>query len=689
MMRVNVYLVVYVCGMSIRGDSQNKNVLGNKTLNLKILVDLGFKVPPFIAIPTTRTKQIFLNQQALATVTSEIIKALPAKRYAVRSSALIEDGKTQSLAGQFLTKLNVSLEDLGKNIYEVLDHANTYLKGDLEHFSLIIQEYIAPDTAGVTFTRNPNSTREMVIEYGPYTGEKIVSGAVVPEKLLLLWNSLTTDFPTMPPELQNAIELFKTLERTYTWPQDIEWCIADGTMYFLQTRSITTITEQQYQAIQYLDNTLPVNEPYYYAKSEISEIAARPTPITLALLKRIYGAGGPVASVYNEYGVKYHATHFLKIIGNELFVDKEQELIGLLPAYSYLKNKEYLPKITKFSKLFSTLKNIFKLRSISTSIHEALFTYIKKALENNVEDSVDVNIFLERFLEDYATIFKINLLSGIALKKAQLLLKKEPVQLNALINSGSVFFDANSYSITPPKNLAGNSLEISDETAASITINSAHKADPHIIAWWEQLPSYKKTLYTKPLQEVMIYNRLREFGRWLTIKHVNTLRKIVLRHATTTGFTDPKNIYFSRLDQILSNHTNEADCVKNKQQYEHYNDISLPSVLTSSCVILPNTITGVSAGTAQGVLLDSKALDSDPSTTEQIILYTEILSPDLTKYFGRISGIVSKNGGMLSHLAIVAREHNLPVVVGFSLSDTIQLRDYIDIDGISGSVTKL
>ncbi len=669
-----------------------KNVVGSKTSNLKGLMDLGFTVPRFVAIPATITNHIFLDQDALSTITAEIIKALPANRYAVRSSALIEDGKTQSLAGQFLTKLNVTPENLPHNIHEVLEHAHTYLEGDLTAFSILIQEYITPDIAGVTFTRNPIGTREMVIEYGPFTGEQIVSGAVVPKKVFLNWNTSAKELPAMPTELQKAIEIFKTIERTYTWPQDIEWCIAGNTMYFLQTRSITTITQKQYSQILYLEKVLPTTPTYYYAKTEISEIAPRPTPITLDLLHRIYADDGPVDRVYSRLGIRYTSTNFLRIIGNELFVDKEKELIGLLPAYSYLGNKEYLPKIAKLSKLFISLKNIFKLRSIPTNVHQELFSYIKKAIETDAGDSVDVNMFLKHSLEDYRIIFQINLLSGSALKKAQLLLKKEPVQLNELITSSSVFFDINSYSIKSPADLVGNSLEISDETPASMNINVVHESDPRIVAWWEQLPSHKKTLYTKPLQEVIIYNRLREFGRWLTIKHINTLRKIILSQATTAGFTEPKNIYFSELDDILKNKITEAECVKNKHAYELYDEMELPSVLTPLPCTIDHTAsditTGVSPGVAHGIVLDRAALEASTVINESIILYTEILSPDLTKYFGRISGIVSKNGGMLSHLAIVAREQNLPVVVGFSLSDTITLHENVQINGTSGEVKK-
>jgi pyruvate,water dikinase len=64
-----------------------------------------------------------------------------------------------------------------------------------------------------------------------------------------------------------------------------------------------------------------------------------------------------------------------------------------------------------------------------------------------------------------------------------------------------------------------------------------------------------------------------------------------------------------------------------------------------------------------------------------------MLSPDLTKYFDRISGIVSNNGGILSHLAIMAREKNIPVVVGYSITNgKFKLGDQIQIDGSSGKI---
>jgi len=67
-----------------------------------------------------------------------------------------------------------------------------------------------------------------------------------------------------------------------------------------------------------------------------------------------------------------------------------------------------------------------------------------------------------------------------------------------------------------------------------------------------------------------------------------------------------------------------------------------------------------------------------------------MLSPNLTKYFDRISGIISNNRGLLSHLAIMAREKNIPAIVGFSIFDgEFKLGDYVRIDGSKDKILKI
>src|SRR3989339_134232 len=172
-----------------------RKFLGNKTLNLKRGVDFGFCVPEFVALPATISKRLFLDKKFRDQVVNEIIKNTQYKSYAVRSSALIEDGKNESLAGKFLTKINITKNKLEYAVYEVLKQAEA--RGDLKKFSVIIQKYILPNISGVTFTRDPKGGREMVVEYAYCTGEKIVGGETKPRRISFYWHDI---FPKDLPE---------------------------------------------------------------------------------------------------------------------------------------------------------------------------------------------------------------------------------------------------------------------------------------------------------------------------------------------------------------------------------------------------------------------------------------------------------------------------------------------------------
>ena len=419
---------------------QNKQFLGNKTLNLKKLIAWGFNVPKFVAVPSYISNNLYSDDNLKKEIVQEVIRILQCKKYAVRSSALIEDGDNKSFAGQFTTKLNLSSNELIRVIDEVLKQANDFLHGELDKFSIIIQEYIAPDISGVTFTRNPNGNREMIIEYGFCEGEKIVSGEIKPEKISFFWNELNIKLPKQFL-VNQIVEKFKDIESKNKFPQDIEWCIKDSQFYLLQARPITTITNKQYHQINFLEKQLPKSEKYFFEKTEISEIAPRPTEFILSLLKLIYSKNGPVSEVYKKYGVNFNDTDFLYIIGNELFVDKEKEIQGLLPAYSYLQNKDFIPKFSFYSIIIPTIKNLFFLNKIKTSSYEQIFNNLKTKIET-ASDKQDFQSALESFLTDYKLIFETNLLSGLAIKKLNYLLKNESVKLPDILNESSLFINS-------------------------------------------------------------------------------------------------------------------------------------------------------------------------------------------------------------------------------------------------------
>lgn len=113
-----------------------------------------------------------------------------------------------------------------------------------------------------------------------------------------------------------------------------------------------------------------------------------------------------------------------------------------------------------------------------------------------------------------------------------------------------------------------------------------------------------------------------------------------------------------------------------------------PISLTHTYITQPSRLCfGVSKGQAKGILV---ALEDIDNVRGDKILYTKILSPNLTKFFPQIKGIISEQGSLLSHLAIIARECGMPVIVNFNLNKSdLQKGDMIEIDAEKGEVKKI
>ncbi len=97
---------------------------------------------------------------------------------------------------------------------------------------------------------------------------------------------------------------------------------------------------------------------------------------------------------------------------------------------------------------------------------------------------------------------------------------------------------------------------------------------------------------------------------------------------------------------------------------------------------------GASPGIASGPVRIVGTLDQLDKVGEGDIIVTEMTTPDMVPAMKRASGIITDEGGMTSHAAIVARELGAPAVVGAGVA-TEQLEDgqVVTIDGDKGSVT--
>jgi pyruvate,water dikinase len=203
---------------------------------------------------------------------------------AVRSSATAEDLPQASFAGQQATYLNVRgkrgvVEHVKRCWASLFEPRAIYYRivKNFDHFkvgiAVPVQRMVQADKSGVLFTVDPVSgdRRKIVIEAGWGLGEAVVSGAVTPDRYIVdkktlhplgkeisrqTWKIALTQsgdrHVTVPTHLQNREKLSsreitelarigRNIEEHYAFPQDTEWAIEGGDIFFVQSRPVTTI----------------------------------------------------------------------------------------------------------------------------------------------------------------------------------------------------------------------------------------------------------------------------------------------------------------------------------------------------------------------------------------------------------------------------------------------------------------
>ena len=218
----------------------------------------------------------------------EAHRELGSARVAVRSSATAEDLADASFAGQQDTYLDVASEDeviasirsCWASLYSprALHYRRT--KG-ISHLSVemavVVQQMVPAEAAGVLFTVDPVQQRSdwMLLSAAPGLGEAIVSGhrrgdtyrirrephgdrgrsagspapqgalAIIDRDLESPGRSALSD-----AELLELGRLGLSLEAHFGCPQDVEFAVASGRIFLLQSRPITTLGAAELEPIE-------------------------------------------------------------------------------------------------------------------------------------------------------------------------------------------------------------------------------------------------------------------------------------------------------------------------------------------------------------------------------------------------------------------------------------------------------
>lgn len=305
------------------------SAVGGKAEQLINMMEQKFTVPPFKVIPAEYlddiTKETEDPEKAIQEYQfsdedkNKILDSIDpnCQYFSVRSSAMGEDGKEHSFAGQFETSLYVDRENLFTKIKEVWasaysDRIEFYRKQNnittQIRMAVVIQQMVNAEVSGVMFGVNPvtQNENEMLISAVYGLGEGLVSGALNADNFYITDNKLAKseiadksermiqnnneagvlmakvdEVNIKKPSLsENQIEELVArlieLNKFYDFPQDVEWAIENDQLYILQSRPITHLN-------------IPTGTKTVWDNSNIIEsYPGVTTPLTFSFIREMY-----------------------------------------------------------------------------------------------------------------------------------------------------------------------------------------------------------------------------------------------------------------------------------------------------------------------------------------------------------------------------------------------------------------
>ena len=363
--------------------------IGGKARNLhRLHRHEQLTIPRWLVLPATGDTASLLPDDWQAQLRDYFGQDAESRTYAVRSSALDEDGGAHSFAGQYETYLHVPFEEVGAHILKVrVAAAAPRVQAYRESLGLptrsgiavIVQEMIPAEVAGVAFGVHPVSgvrdTKVISAVYG--LGEGLVSGELDADTFTVTPRSIVTqlahkshrlvrtrrltsamqdetptgepvqlqreelpealrDAPTLTePQIRQVADLLDELAQEFGGPQDVEFAFYQNQLYLLQSRPVTATGE----AAQ-IDDTA---EYTLWDNSNIIEsYPGVTTPLTFSFIIKMY------ERVYRQFvellGVKpreieQHAEVFANTLGlvrGRVYYNllSWYKMLAMVPGYS-------------------------------------------------------------------------------------------------------------------------------------------------------------------------------------------------------------------------------------------------------------------------------------------------------------------------------------------------------------------
>jgi phosphohistidine swiveling domain-containing protein len=697
--------------------------------------------------------QALISESVIPTVIREEIvsqfQALEVPFVAVRSSATAEDGADHAWAGQLDSYLNTTEETLLKHVQRCWASLFTpraifyrFEKGLHDEYisvAVVVQAMVNSEASGVAFSVHPvtEDRNQIIIEAGFGLGEAIVSGQITPDSYVIekdprriidistntqikalyraesggnVWQDIAEPKASLQVlsevQIGELSDIIMLIEQHYGFPCDIEWAFEDGTFYIVQSRPITTLGNIHHDKLS--ENE--IMELYQQTGEPIGayQISLPILACTKPMMKYfpcsygdlwVYTKQNRITNLIQLSHMKEVSYYFFSVAKNGIPIEWKNEWGSVVMEMHQLAREIRILNLETLSnqELWEYYSRMFDLdqRMWAISIFiDALDAGFDQEEISRIQHEYSItdeekNILLSPCVPAYITKFE-NLLVDM---------KEGTVPAQEIMDE--YYWIGTDY---------GNFFEVDKHWLNT----RAEKAERHSFispkATQEQI--LKEKNYTvNPLQVFQDLGQWRDDRKILNFVGlygcVRILREGLRRqniHTECVNFLSPddvQNVFFGMLSEEQLRMRNEhgmlylihEDGTLTYQEGEaariEFDRLSqfLPSTDThsfSGMVACPGKVRG------RVCYADTPESENAKKMQKGDILVTSMTRPEFVPLMRLAGAIVTDEGGISSHAAIVSREMNIPCVIGTKIATKVlKDGDMVEVDATSGVVRLL
>lgn len=601
-----------------------------------------------------------------------------------------------------------------------------------------------PATTGAMMVEMVTGLGEELVS-GNVTPDSFSYGKITSELL----QGTGEDAPEPPINIVPLLALGRELEAMFGHPQDIEWAYAKGKFYLLQARNITrsiatgkslkNLAERERRKL--LDNiledqrtrgkrsTLNASDPIY-VQNELSELLPRPTPLSSDFMERLWSAGGSTDLACQELGIPYQvhfrSAPYINTIFGWTYVNKQEEQRrlgkgpGAIASFRLAREAETIQAdfTDNFLPRFQDemiARNAVDVERLSTAnALDMLESWVNRFVQETYVVAERINISA-----DFHMKTALKKLESADLEPAHYLSSHEETVVSkamALLQSGA---DTSRESIEQFIDLFGHRAPLDYELA-----HPRFREDMSLIEQYIERSSTPTTgaetttpaptlpankMLQVALRRARDFMKLKEEAKHYCLIELAQIRSLLLNMDQRLQLDG--RLFQLRLHevyQLKDTSTHQAMAELADSRFEDsmaWQPLKLPASLSIQDLERIDMLTGIRPDAVEQGELAGNRVAGEQEVTGRVRVITDIAQihtfkegeilvarmTDPTWYplFSKARGIVTEVGGWLSHAAIVAREYDLPAIVGVSnVCNQLQSGDVVRL-ALDGSITRL